>query len=273
MLALELNLPLTDIDGLSRSDILKAGSTRRRSNWVKCVAEAKHILVVDDSIASGAAMRGVKLAVGKLNLGSRITFAAAYAAENSHSQVDIAFDVCPVPRIFGWNYLNHPIISNSCVDIDGVLCRDPLDSENDDGENYTTFLRSVKPLRRPTYEIGYLVTTRLEKYRRLTENWLAEHGIKHKKLFMLNGITASERQALGQHGRFKGILYASLPAELFIESDEDQARMIALISGKLALCATTQHLVNPSPFSAQTMIQNLRRQVRRARSKVHRSWR
>lgn len=57
LLALYLNLPFTDIDTLIRKGELRSGSTRKCQNWIKSVAEAEHILVVDDSISSGKAMK------------------------------------------------------------------------------------------------------------------------------------------------------------------------------------------------------------------------
>ena len=35
--------------------------------------------------------------------------------------------------------LNHTTLEKACFDIDGVLCVDPADEQNDDGENYTDF--------------------------------------------------------------------------------------------------------------------------------------
>ena len=58
------------------------------------------------------------------------------------------------------------------MDFDGVLCRDPTEEENDDGDKYRYFIANVEPIFKPSVEIGWIVTSRLEKYRDLTENWL-----------------------------------------------------------------------------------------------------
>jgi len=42
--------------------------------------------------------------------------------------------------VFEWNALHHSNPERFCVDIDGVLCRDPTEAENDDGESYLEFL-------------------------------------------------------------------------------------------------------------------------------------
>jgi uncharacterized HAD superfamily protein len=69
------------------------------------------------------------------------------------------------------------LLKYCCVDIDGVLCLDPTDCQNDDGAAYEKFLEEAVPMLAPTRPIGALVTSRLEKYRGLTEKWLAKHVI------------------------------------------------------------------------------------------------
>ena len=68
--------------------------------------------------------------------------------------------------MFEWNYLHHDGYSHlCCYDIDGVLCEDPTDEENDDGDRYKNFILNA-PLRfKPFAPIGFLVSSRLEKYR------------------------------------------------------------------------------------------------------------
>lgn len=70
-----------------------------------------------------------------------------------------------MPRVFEWNVLHHPVLNDACVDIDGVLCRDPTPAENDDGRKYREFLSTVEPTIVPGQRIGHLVTSRLEQYR------------------------------------------------------------------------------------------------------------
>ena len=96
---------------------------------------------------------------------------------NSSCTIDYFYRYLPLPRIFEWNLFHHPILEQTCVDIDGVLCNDPEESENDDGPKYEQFLRTVKPIYIPTKEIGWLVTCRLEKYRELTAEWLERNSV------------------------------------------------------------------------------------------------
>ncbi|WP_287092247.1 hypothetical protein [Mesorhizobium sp.] len=80
-----------------------------------------------------------------------------------------------------------------------------LHTENqvDDGPAHEKFLSEALPLFGPTRKIGWLVTSRLEKYRNHTEAWLQKHDIKYDKLIMLELPSKAERQRLGVHGNFK----------------------------------------------------------------------
>lgn len=95
--------------------------------------------------------------------------------------------------------MHHAFLERSCIDLDGILCKDPTNDENDDGQNYRHFLINVEPLLRPSVEIGWIVTRRLEKYRKLTEEWLRKHSIKYKNLVMMNLPDKATRVALGNH--------------------------------------------------------------------------
>ncbi len=120
----------------------------------------------------------------------------------------------------------------TCVDIDGVLCADPTQVQNDDGPGYRSFLSGAQPLVLPTSPVGWVVTSRLERYRPETEAWLRENGVEYGELVMLDVATAEERRALGAHGRHEAAFSASSGAELFVESEYAQAVEIAALSGR-----------------------------------------
>jgi uncharacterized HAD superfamily protein len=154
--------------------------------------------------------------------------------------------------------MHHSFLETSCVDIDGVLCLDPTEAENDDGPAYEKFLLNAVPLHKPTRRIGSLVTSRLEKYRGLTEEWLGRHSIAYDKLFMLDLPSQAERRRLGVHGSFKAGVYRDSDALLFIESERNQAEVIAKMSGKPALCIETQEMFSADTLSAVALYQNIR---------------
>lgn len=116
-------------------------------------------------------------------------------------------------------------------------------NKNDDGPKYVDFLLHARPLYIPGYKIAALVTSRLEKYRPQTEQWLRENGVQYDKLYMLNVASKEERIRLGCHADFKAETYKRLDdCILFVESNSRQARQIAEKSGKPVICAETDEM-------------------------------
>ena len=91
---------------------------------------------------------------------------------------------------------------------------------------------NAKPRFIPKHELGLIATSRLEKYRKETEKWLNEHGIRHEALIMLDLPSAKERRRLNIHGDFKARVFKESDKILFIESEPAQPERIALLSGK-----------------------------------------
>jgi glycosyltransferase involved in cell wall biosynthesis/uncharacterized HAD superfamily protein len=125
---------------------------------------------------------------------------------------------------------------------DGVTIRsacfaaDP-NYENDDGPRYARFLKTAERRYVPTVPVGCLVTCRLEKYRQVTETWLAESGVTFSRLRMLDLPDLASRQARGDHARFKASAYFNENAALFIESSVAQAAEIHRMTRRPVLCA------------------------------------
>ncbi len=259
MLALAANLPYADLDGFLEGRILGAGSTRRRKVAHRSAADARHALVIDDSLNLGDSIKRVRERIERQRPAARVTYCVAYGTRTSHPEVDIVMEAVPAPRMFQWNYMHHPLLARCCVDIDGVLCKDPTDAQNDDGPAYLDFLANAYALYVPTTKIGRLVTSRLERYRRPTELWLASRGIEYGELIMLDMPSARERREAGVHGSFKASVYRSSDSILFIESERRQAETIARDAGKPVLCVETQHLVQPgaSLLTASQHVRNL----------------
>lgn len=245
LLALYLNLPLTDVEGLCQRRILSTGPRLDEKRIPNFSNKDLKVLVVDDSVYSGTQMEKVKEKIESAKLPYRIYYGAVYITPHGHKYVDYWYEIVDLPRCFEWNIMHHGILTSSCVDIDGVLCRDPTEEENDDGERYREFLANVKPLLVPTKPIGWLVTCRLEKYRELTESWLRKHGIQYKCLLMMGLPDKATRLALGNHAKFKAEIYKSVNASLFIESSYQQALEIAQRTGKPVFCFETGQMIKP----------------------------
>ncbi len=176
-----------------------------------------------------------------------VLFGALYVAtyEQLH-KLDYSLQYLPHPGFFEWNIFHHVLLQKACMDIDGVLCRDPENYEDDDGIIYEQFLRTVKPINIPNRIIGWLVTCRLEKYRALTEEWLEKNSIRYEHLIMMNYPDKISKQKAEAHSSFKTNIYKKTGAELFIESSKLQAEEIARLTGKYVYCTSTHTLINPS---------------------------
>jgi uncharacterized HAD superfamily protein/hypoxanthine phosphoribosyltransferase len=267
LFCLVTNIPLTDLDSFLEGRVFTSGnSSKRRSALDLNLSQMRRILVLDDSIRSGKAMRAARERLEAAGLDDRnIMLGAIFGTQAEHAETDFVFEVVPDPRVFQWNLMHHIILEKSCVDIDGVLCIDPTKDENDDGTAYQKFLAEALLLHVPTQRIGALVTSRLEKYRAQTEDWLAHHNIKYDKLIMLDLPSKAERQRLGVHGSFKGEFYKKSDARLFIESEPAQAEVIARISGKPVFCVETQQMISPDSLSAAALQQKMRSMQSRLR--------
>jgi uncharacterized HAD superfamily protein len=246
VLALALNLPLTDLDGFLEGRVLGTGRRPRRDT-----SGSGRAVVIDDSVSTGTQIRDVRArleATGRMN---DVVLAAGFVTRTSAALVDVFGEVVEPPRIFAWNILHHPdLLAKTCVDIDGVLCIDPTEVENDDGPRYQGFLGEAQPLFLPTSPVGWVVTSRLERYRAQTEAWLREHGVEYGELVMLDLATAEERRALGAHARHKAEVYARSGAELFVESEFGQAVEIAARSGRQVFAVDRRRMVYPTPRQA-----------------------
>jgi uncharacterized HAD superfamily protein len=250
LLSLYLNRPYTDIHSFMNGHIYKAGA---RGQFFD-IKQFKKILVVDDSVASGAALQECKENLKQLETEFDIKYCAVYVIPGKEKSVDYYFETVPLPRYFQWNILNHTTLEKACFDIDGVLCADPLPEQNDDGEKYIDFILNAPPLFIPGSKIGTIVTSRLEKYRKETETWLKANNVKYNDLVMLDLPDMEARQKANNHGAHKAKAYMSKPYVLFVESEYGQAVEINRLSKKPVLCTENFEMI----FKSESLLYNLK---------------
>ena len=250
LIALYLNKSLTDLDSFINGCIYKSGEREKKLDLDK----VKNVLIVDDSIASGSALNKCKNKIGDLESKYNIQYCCIYSIPEKTESIDYYFEIVPLPRYFQWNIMNHFILEKSCCDIDGVLCVDPTPEENDDGEKYRNFILNAKPLFIPKVKIGTLVTSRLEKYRNETEEWLKINNINYNKLVMLDLPDMAARKKANCHGSFKAKEYSKDKYMLFIESERSQAMEINRITNKPVLCTYDFKMI----YDNQSFIYNIK---------------
>lgn len=257
MIALYRNLPLTDLDGYLTGRQFGIGHTRRHP--ASTAHAIRHALVVDDSCRTGTSMLKARSQLEAQTQNS-FTTCVGYGVACNNPGVDHVLEVVAEPRIFEWNFMHHPFVERACFDIDGVLCHDPTWAQNDDGERYIEFLNNAAPLFNPRRRIARLVTSRLEKYRSQTEDWLHEHGYEFSELIMLDCPDAATRRRLNMHADFKANAYRSCDSPLFIESELRQARDIARLSGKPVISIQGMMLCAPG-MTVTRIHQEIKRQT------------
>lgn len=242
IISLKLNVPYVGLHAFLRNERLTDSDS---SGFLARCRDAAKVLIVDDVGSAVTPIREAAAEVKKQFSGDVSTL-IAFPNTPEVDHADYHLEIVDGPRVFEWSMMHDPLITNACLDIDGVLCIDPIDEENDDGENYFRFLRDTPPLHIPSRPVAHLVTNRLEKYRRETEQWLQRQGVRYGQLHMLNLSSAAERQRLRIHYRFKAEVYRNLPdAPLFIESEKAQAVGIMEATGKPVFCIETNRMYAP----------------------------
>ena len=200
------------------------------------------LLIVDDSVSDNGVtfkkLRGDLKDQKSLD----ITYGAVYAASKKN-KADLYYREVPMPRIFGWNWYRNWKLRTAMCDMDGVLCEDWKKRELNCDPDFEDHVANVRPLFATQVPIHAIVTSRIEKYREGTVDWLNRHNIVYSHLFMHPAATAEERQASHDHAARKATVYkASLSASLFIESDVKQAAEIFKLTGKPVLCTDTMSM-------------------------------
>lgn len=241
MLALHRHLPFTDLPGFLHGLEPWHGHRRVQS------ADRRVVLVVDDSVNTGRELARVRAAIEEAAVGvDRIIYGAVYATGEGAALVDSYAELVEQPRVWEWNLLHHfGVLDSACMDIDGVLCPDPTAEQNDDGEAYLDFLANAPLVYHPSWKVDALVTSRLEKYRDVTVDWLARNKVRYRHLHMLDLPSAEERRRRGAHAIFKAEVYAATDNAMFIESEPRQARQINQLTGRAVFCTRTRRYYPP----------------------------
>lgn len=245
LMALHLNLPLVTLADLAAGRLDQRDTSRwsrAHHRLARAAADAQlSVLVVDDSINTGAAIRRFRATHAEA-IGSgrfRFTFIAVYKSEHDAPDADLTFETVPGPRVFEWNLMHHSMSDGYLCDLDGVMCPDGPPENTNDGGLYETYILNAPLKLRPSFKLGAIVTSRLEKWRGQTMEWLAKHDIHYGEMIMINLPNAETRRQLQIHGRYKADVYAAMGGRLFVESDHGQAHQINQIAGRPVFCTDT----------------------------------
>jgi len=209
--------------------------------------EIKNLLLVDDSINSGFAMRQEMMKYDSFNTYSAVVIAKS----NNTDKVDFYASVVDGDRVFEWNMFNSANTSKIMFDMDGVICIDPR-VYDDDGEKYKNEIENIPRLFVPSYKIHSICTNRIERWRDITSHWLVNNGVSYGKLIMQPFDTAVERRAKSNAGEYKARHYKNSTAELFIESSLWQAEKIFQLTNKPVYCIENSKFYGATNDTEQT---------------------
>jgi len=201
-------------------------------------------LVVDDSCNTGDRVIKAKRSLQDAGY-NNLDMAAIYVTEESQGMVNKWVAKVPQPRLFEWNLFHHAYVTMSAFDIDGVVCPDPPVGIDElvDEKGYVNWISSAPVLHPVSMKIKCFVTSRLEKYRKETEEWLSRNRYTYEELIMSPHASVVERRKANDYGQQKAKVFKSRSdLKLFVESSKPQAEVIAQISGKPVFCVDTNSI-------------------------------
>src|SRR5687767_9698358 len=102
-IGLFLNRLVCDIEGFLCDGAVSHGHTRKLGIALTSLREARHILLVDDSIATGGSMQKALARIQESGYTGKISTCAAIVAPSHKSSVNVSFITLPQPRLFEWN--------------------------------------------------------------------------------------------------------------------------------------------------------------------------
>lgn len=202
--------------------------------------DVKKIILVDDCMGFGITMKNtvdlIKRTKSDVDIITFVVFVEPYSTD----KVDIYCEV------MSYQFMPYSILKRcvqyACVDMDGVLTEDvPYEYDTDD-DRYRNFLLNQRPMFVPETPIFKIVTGRLAKHADVTKEWLIKHNIQYNQLVMLDYPNNKRRSEINV-GEYKGMQYKMCDAELFIESDLNEAMTIKRISNKPVFCTQICNMI------------------------------
>ena len=220
LIASKLGRPLSTPDNFIRGEIWS-------SHDVDKPHQIRRILLVEDSIGTGNSLIKAREKLAESNPNLIIKTASFFVERKNKFLVDFYYRELKLQTIAEWTLLTNSKANKGAlaVDMDGVLCEDCSVEVDSDEIKYLTWLKTAKPYLIPQFEITAIITSRLEKYRPQTEEWLKEHEVKYKKLCMMNLLDKKEKN-LRKTIDYKIELIKTLQPSIFWESNIVEAQKI-----------------------------------------------
>ena len=230
IVATALHVPLWSVS--PHSPLVSVGHGGRLRGAVE--QPPRHLLVLDDTMSSGAALDACMPKVAAAFPDARVSRAAVYARPKVAHKVDVCAALYGGVHYLEWNWTNAGHGQDAGYDFDGVLCRDFTHDECRDMDTYRAAMARITPLYLPRRKpVALIATARPESTRELTEDWLRRHGVAWHRLEMWPGPWATPWPEIAA---WKADHYGRSGCALFAESDPRQAEEIHRRTRRPVLC-------------------------------------
>ncbi len=98
LVSLAANIPMTDLDSFIAGKIYYSGITKRRAALDRQASDMRKILVIDDSVSGGNAMRDARNRIEAAGIKADFIFAAVFGLQPQHQETDVVLEVVPHPQ-------------------------------------------------------------------------------------------------------------------------------------------------------------------------------
>jgi len=251
--ATALNLPLYTISN-KKIAICNSISDFGGCRMGSYTNDSEKLLILDDTLFSGYTLDEIKN-----TLGGDHHYGVVYCKPNGLSHVDVYGEELNEPHLLEWHFFNSGHVEKTLFDLDGVFSPNVPMSCCVDNDKYEEYILNVEPFyhRLPkVHKLKAIVTGRLDKFRKITEEWLEKYNIEYEDLIMFP--TEKEKQRDANHvqevGQYKADVYKKSNAEFFMESEKSEGVVIRDVSKRVVILPNqglvfgAVDLVNPIRF-------------------------
>lgn len=195
----------------------------------------KSILIVEDMTKNGTQVLPLKRTLQTIYPKAIIHIGAVFQPEGG-LDLDTFGAKIDCRSITEWDFLDEQVYQNVAVDMDGVLCQDVPPGITERG--FEIWAKDAVPYLIPRFRIQAIITSRLEKTRALTDDWLRRNGVKYYNLLCDPSPTLEDRDLIG----WKVHCINWRKPEVFVESDDRVAQEVHWRTGVPVICVSTMKI-------------------------------
>lgn len=193
--------------------------------------EIRSILIVEDGTTFGSRLFPAKAKAYDFFPGSTVHIGSLLVNKETIPLDTYGFMLCD-RTVAEWQLLHIEFSQNVASDLDGVLCQDP--PKFNDETDYIDWMARAIPYRKPIYCLSAIITSRPEKYKGITEDWLKENDIRYQRLIMsIDGVSTMVQKAAAIN---------KYQPDFFLESNDGTAKELHLRTGVPVICISTMRL-------------------------------